>query len=191
MDNHEVPAHIPRIIHDMERILDRIVYGFVSNYGVEESDSYLKQIANEIYIYLRQTQTYDSQGETTNPEVDKGLYYEHVAGIDEALDGHLDRTYGTMMNEEEWAALFKCGLCNKRKFWSNHYLTLHLFWHSHPVVSKAPNDDDEVNFEATHDWLYQFKKKYLWPKGIHRNIVPGMPPPQPSSNTSSDYEWAD
>ena len=189
MDNHEVPAHIPRIIHDMERILDRIVYGFVSNYGVEESDSYLKQIANEIYIYLRQTQTYDSQGETTNPEVDKGSYYEHVAGIDEALDGHLDRTFDIMMNETEWANLYKCRLCNKRKFWSKHYLTLHLFWHSYPVVSKAPNDDDEVNFEATHDWLYQFKKKYLWPKGIHRNLVPGMPSPQASSMTSSDYEW--
>ena len=164
MDNHEVPAHIPRIIHDMERILDRIVYGFVSNYGVEESDSYLKQIANEIYIYLRQTQTYDPQGETTNPEVDKGLYYEHVAGTDEALDGHLDRTYDIIMNETEWASLYKCSLCNKRKFWSKQNRTLHLFWHSYPVVSKAPNDDDELNFEATHDWLYQFKKNICGPK---------------------------
>ena len=49
----QAPAEIPRIILDLEQILFRIVHGFVSNYGVEESDSYLKQIANEIYIYLR------------------------------------------------------------------------------------------------------------------------------------------
>ena len=44
----QAPAEIPRIIHDLERILFRIVYGFVSNYGVEENDNHLKQIANEI-----------------------------------------------------------------------------------------------------------------------------------------------
>ena len=79
----QAPAESPRIIHDLERIFFRIVYGIVSNFGVEESDKYLKQIANEIYIYLRQTQTYDKYGETTNPEFDKSLYYEHVAGTDE------------------------------------------------------------------------------------------------------------
>ena len=82
----QAPAPIPRIIHDMERNLYRIAYGFVYSHGVEESDSYLKQIANEIYIYLRQTQTYDPQGETTNSEVDKSKQYEHVAGTDEGLD---------------------------------------------------------------------------------------------------------
>ena len=51
----EAPASTPRIVHDLERILYRIAYGFVYNYGVQESDSYLKQIANEIYVYLRQT----------------------------------------------------------------------------------------------------------------------------------------
>ena len=78
----QAPAPIPRIIHDMERSLYRIAYGFVYSHGVEKSDSYLKQIANEIYIYLRQTQTYDPQGETTNPEVDKGKLYEHATGTD-------------------------------------------------------------------------------------------------------------
>ena len=173
----------------MERILFRIVYGFVSNYGVTESDSYLKQIANEIYIYLRQTQTYDPQGETTNPEVDKGLYYEHVAGTDEALDGHLDKTFDTILHNAQWESLYKCSLCNKRRFWRKQNRTRHLIWHSYPVVSKAPNDDDELNFEATHDWLYQFKKNYLWPQRLHRNLVQGMPSPTGSSVDSSDLEW--
>ena len=53
----EVPGPIPRIIDDMDQILHKIAYGFVYNYSVTESDSYLKQIANEIYIYLRQTQS--------------------------------------------------------------------------------------------------------------------------------------
>ena len=105
----QAPAPIPRIIHDMERSLYRIAYGFVYSHGVEESDSYLKQIANEIYIYLRQTQTYDPQGETTNPEVDKGKQYEHVAGIDEGLDCHQDPFHMPGRHSGK-----KCGQCNTR-----------------------------------------------------------------------------
>ena len=187
----QAPAESPRIIHDLERIFFRIVYGIVSNFGVEESDKYLKQIANEIYIYLRQTQTYDKYGETTNPEFDKGLYYEHVAGTDEALDGHLDKTFdifGLVCDTTRWDNLYKCSLCNKRRFCRKQNLTRHLIWHSYPVVSKAPNDDDELNFEATHEWLCQFKKNYLWPVQIHRNLEHGMPSPNGSSVDSSDNE---
>ena len=92
------PAERPRIIHDLERNLLRIIYGFVSNYGVEESDTYLKKIATEIYVYLRQTQTYDKYGDTINKQFDKGENYEHVAGIDEALDGHMDKTFNMVMD---------------------------------------------------------------------------------------------
>ena len=97
----EAPASTPRIVHDLERILYRIAYGFVYNYGVQESDSYLKQIANEIYIYLRQTGMYDPQGETNSPDVDKGLFYEHAPGCDEALDGHLGKTFDMICSDYE------------------------------------------------------------------------------------------
>ena len=76
--------------------------------------------------------------------------------------------------------------CNTRSFWRRQALTWHLIWHTYPVVSKAPNDDDEINFEATHDWLYQFKKKYLWPDGLYTNLV-GMPSPTGSSVYSEDF----
>ena len=168
----------------MERKLYRIAYGFVYNYGVTESDSYLKKLANEIYIYLRQTQTYDPQGETTNPEVDKGLYYEHVAGTDEALDGHLEKTFDKILTDSQWNRLLKSSQCNTRSFWRRQALIWHLIWHTYPVVSKAPNDDDEINFEATHDWLYQFKQKFLWPHGLYTNLIVGMPSPSGSSLTS-------
>ena len=182
----EAPASTPRIIYDLERILFRIAYGFVSNYGVTESDSYLKQIANEIYIYLRQTQTYDPQGETTNPTVDKGLHYEHAAGTDEALDGHLDQTF-RMLSDSEWnTKLIKCSQCNTRRFWKRQALTRHLIWHMFPVVSKAPNDDDKLSFEATHDWLYEFKEKYLWPENLYTNLIEGMSEAGYSSDSSDD-----
>ena len=183
----EAPASTPRILYDLERNLHRIAYGFVCNYGDTADDSYLKQIAMEIYIYLRQTQTYDPQGETTNPTVDQGLEYEHAAGIDEALDGHLDHTF-RMLSDQEWnSKLHKCSQCNTRRFWKRQALTRHLIWHSNPVVAKAPNDDDKFHFEATHDWLYQFKEKYLWPENLYTNLIEGMPPPGDSSDSSDDF----
>ena len=81
-----------------------------------------------------------------------------------------------------------CVLCNKRRFVRRQNLIRHLIWHAYPVVSKAPNDDDELNFEATHEWLCQFKKNYLWPVQIHRNLEHGMPSPNGSSVDSSDNE---
>ena len=182
------PAHRPRIIHDLERNLLRIIYGFVSNYGVEESDTYLKKIATEIYVYLRQTQTYDKYGETTNNQFDKGKHYEHVAGIDEALDGHLDRTFDMVEDVSLWTNLNNCRLCNKRRFYHKQNLFGHLIWHSNPVVSKAPDDEDELNFEATDEWLCQFKKKFLWPMEMHMEVEDGMPAPNGSSVNSSGIE---
>ena len=163
------PAPIPRIIHDMERILYKIAYGFVYSHGVTESDSYLKQLTNEIYIYLRQTQTYDPQGETTNPAVDKGKLYEHVAGTDEGLDGQQGPSHFDMPGTQ-----YTCGQCNTRTFCKSQNLVQYLVWQMNPVVEKAPNDPDELNFEATHTWLYQFKKKYLWPERPYRNLVHDM-----------------
>ena len=124
----EAPAPIPRIIHDKEHCLYRIAYGFVYSHDVEESDSYLKKIANEIYIYLRQTQTYDPQGETTNPAVDKGKLYEHVAGTDEGLDGHQDPF-------DMSGSQYTCGQCNTRTFCRSQNLVRHLMWHMYPVVA--------------------------------------------------------
>ena len=182
----EAPASTPRILYDLERNLHRIAYGFVDRYGVTEEDSYLKQIALEIYIYLRQTQTYDSLGETTNPTVDQGLEYEHVAGIDEALDGHLDITF-SIVGDHEWnTKLHKCGQCHTRRFWKIQSLTRHLMWHMFPVVSKPPNDDDKVTFDASHDWLYQFKEKYLWPDNLYTNLIEGMSEAGDSSDSSDD-----
>ena len=180
----EAPASTPRIVHDLERILYRIAYGFVFNYGVQESDDYLKQIANEIYVYLRQTGTYDPQGETNSPDVDKGLLYEHAPGTDEALDGHLEHTFNFPATDVQMAALFKCIQCDSRRFYHQQNLTRHLIWHSNPVVEKSPNDDDKLNFEATHTWLYQFKEKYLWPRDLYKNLIVGMPSPSGSSLTS-------
>ena len=182
------PAERPRIIHDLERNLFRIIYGFVSNYGVEESDTYLKKIATEIYVYLRQTQTYDKYGDTTNNQFDKGEHYEHVAGIDEALDGHMDISFNMVMDASLWTNLFKCSLCNKRRFFCKQNLYRHLSWHSNPVVSKAPDDEDELNFEATDEWLCQFKKKFLWPMEMHMEVEDGMPAPNGSSVNSSGIE---
>ena len=51
------------------------------------------------------------------------------------------------------------------------------------MVEKSPNDD-ELNFEPTHTWLYTFKEKYLWPKDLYTNLIAGMPSPSGSSLTS-------
>ena len=95
------PASTPRILYDLERILYCIADGFLSNYKATEIDSYLTQIANEIYIYLRHSKSYDPQGETTNPQVDKALQYEHAPGSKEALDSHLGKTYGLIDPDSE------------------------------------------------------------------------------------------
>ena len=52
------------------------------------------------------------------------------------------------------------------------------------MVEKSPNDDDKLNFEATHTWLYEFKQKYLWPHDLYTNLIAGMPSPSGSSLTS-------
>ena len=182
----EAPASTPRIIYDLERILFRIAHGFVYNYNVQESDSYLKQIANEIYIYLRHSKSYDPQGETTYPQVDKGLKYEHAPGSEEALDSHLGKTFDLIDPDYEWDMLHKCRICNTRRFVRDYNLTRHFIWHSYPVVVKAPNDDDDINFEATPHWVNQFKKKYLWPRGKYTNVSVGKPSPSDSSISSED-----
>ena len=183
-------AQRPRIIQDLERNLFRIIYGFHSMYGVKESDTYWKKIATEIYVSLRQTQTYDKYGDTTNKQYDKGQNYEHVAGIDEALDGHMDITFNmvTVTDASLWKNLYKCSLCNKRRFYRKQNLYRHLDWHSNPVVSKAPNDEDELNFEPTDEWLCQFKKKFLWAMKIYMEVEDGMPAPNGSSVNSSGIE---
>ena len=134
-----------------------------------KSDSYLKKIANEIYMYLRETQTYDPQGETLNPAVDKGKLYEHVAGTDEGLDGQQGPYHFDMPGTR-----YTCAQCNTRTFCKSQNLVLHLVWHMNPVVEKAPNDPDEINFVATDTWLYRFKEKYLWPEGLYRDPVHDM-----------------
>ena len=162
----QAPATIPRIITDMERCLYRIAYGLVWSHGVEEDDSYLKDLANEIYIYLRKTQTYDPQGKTINPAVDKGELYEHIAGTDEGLDGQFGPYHFDMP-----ATRYTCTQCNTRTFCKSQNLVLHLVWYMNPVVEKAPNDPDELQFVATDTWLYRFKEKYLWPEGLYINPV--------------------
>ena len=52
------------------------------------------------------------------------------------------------------------------------------------MVENSPNDDDELNFEPTHTWLYIFKEKYLWPKDLYTNLIAGMLSPSGSSLTS-------
>ena len=55
---------------------------------------------------------------------------------------------------------------------------------------KAPNDDVDINFEATPHWVNQFKKKYLWPRGKYTNVsasltsVSNNPSPSDSSISS-------
>ena len=159
----------PRILSDLERIIYRMLYAMNLD-GVHLDDSYLKKLSNEIYIYLRQTKTYDPQGESINPLVDKGKFYEHAAGTDPALDFHLEWTFG-VMNKTQWDNLFKCNQCELTEFKHAQNLVRHLFWHSDPVVSRDPNDDDEVKFEVSHEWLFQYKKDFLWPEDIYKNIL--------------------
>ena len=61
------------------------------------------------------------------------------------------------------------------------------------MVKNSPNeDDDELNFEPTHTWLYAFKEKYLWPKDLYTNLVAGMPSPSGSSLSSvEDFPMPD
>jgi len=184
-------ASTPRILADLERILFCIADGFPSNYKATEIDSYLTQIANEIYIYLRHSKSYDPQVEPTNPEVDTALQYEHAPGTEEALDSHLGKTFGLIHPDIDWDKLHKCSICKTRRFVSIYNLQRHLTWHMSPeLVVKAPNDDVDINFEATPHWVNQFKKKYLWPRGKYTNVsasltsVSNKPSPSDSSISS-------
>ena len=184
-------ASTPRILDDLERILFCIAAGFPSNYKATEIDSYLTQIANEIYMYLHHSKSYDPQVEPTNPEVDTALQYEHAPGSEEALDSHLGKTFGLIDPDFEWDKLHKCSICKTRRFVSIYNLQRHLTWHMSPeLVVKAPNDDVDINFEATPHWVNQFKKKYLWPRGKYTNVsacltsVSNNPSPSDSSISS-------
>ena len=162
-------ASTSSILDDLEQHLFCIADGFPPNFKTTELDSYLAQIANEIYIYLRHSNTYDPQGETTNPEVDTARPYEHAPGTEEALDIHLGKTFG--LTDFEWEKLHKCVVCKTRRFVSIYNLQRHLTWHMEPeLVVTAPNDDDDINFEATPDWVNQFKTKYMWPRGKSTNV---------------------
>ena len=98
---------------DLERIFYRMLYAMHLD-GVHLDDSYLKKLSNEIYIYLRQTKTYDPQGECINHLVDKGKFYEPAAGTDPVLDFHLKWSFG-VMNKTQWDNLFRCNQCELRQ----------------------------------------------------------------------------
>ena len=72
------------------------------------------------------------------------------------------------MNKTQWGNLFKCNQCEVREFKHAQNLVRHLFWHSDPVVSRDPNDDDDVKFETSNEWLLQFKKDFMWPKNMYK-----------------------
>ena len=153
---------------------------------VHLDNSYFKKLSNEIYIYLWQTKTYDPQGESINPLLDKGKYYEHAAGTYPALDFQRKWTF-VNINKTQWENLFKCNRCEAREFKHAQNLVRHLFWHSYPVVSRDPNDDDEVKFEDSNEWLLQYKKDFLWPEGMYKNIV-GIDISSDSSDPSDSSE---
>ena len=155
----------PRIIRDMEQNLFRIVYA-MGQEGEFISDSYFKKLANEIYIYLRQTKTYNPNGDRRTSGFNKGTFYEHVARTDGGLDLHLDITFGHM-SQRQWCNLFKCNLCEVRYFKRAQNLVRHLFWHAMPVVSRDTTDAD-LKFEASNEWLLQFKKDFMWPKIMYK-----------------------
>ena len=82
----------PRIIFHMEKNLYRVVY-VMGQEGEFISNSYFKELANEIYIYLRQTNTYNPNGDRRTSGFNKGTFYEHFACTDGGLDIHLDTIF--------------------------------------------------------------------------------------------------